>query len=632
MTSRWSRRVRVALLVLPVLACAPRPAVREAPAPSPAASRLPPVPPVDGPLAIRVVYPRENALIAARDSNFIFGAVGNGAATLTIDGRAVDVHPNGAFIAFLPVPDGDSARYELVAILGADTARSTLPIRRLPPRVAFDSIGGPIVDSASLTPAEYTLRPSSELVRVGIRAAPDASVWIETDSSTRLALSAGAPPDLGPAQRRSGGNGVADPRYPGGDPTRYAVEVPAGTFRSPVQVVVARGADTVRLPVATIDPYDGPAPWAVLGADSTAVSDTDRVVVGRPNVAGTYGWFLLPGTVVPMTGASGDFVRVRLDRQLDIWVSGEDVRVPPAGLPPPRRTVGAIEVRPTAGWVDIVVPTGERPPFLVEERGEALIVTLYSTVVSPSLIRFLENDPLVRNIVWEQETSDRARLHIHLAEPPFGYLPLWRADGGAFVLRVRRRPPIDAGDPLRGLTIAVDAGHPPAGATGPTGLYEGDAVLPVAERVRDLLTARGAMVVMTRTTPGPVALAERPIAARRADAHALVSVHLNALPDGVNPFSANGTSVLFFHPHSEPLARAVQRRLVERFGIRDLGVHYQNIALGRPTWMPAILTEGLFLMMPEQEAAIRTAEGQNAYARAIVQGLADYFAALAARR
>jgi N-acetylmuramoyl-L-alanine amidase len=234
--------------------------------------------------------------------------------------------------------------------------------------------------------------------------------------------------------------------------------------------------------------------------------------------------------------------------------------------------------------------------------------------------------------VYEQEATDRVRVTLRLSRDPYGYLVLWDPARSAMVLRLRRPPRVDAGRPLAGLTIAVDAGHPPGGATGPTGLREAVAVLPVAERVRALLEERGAAVLMTRTTAEPVALGLRPVMARRAGAHAFVSVHLNALPDGVNPFAANGTSTLFFHQHSEPLARLVQAELVRRLGLRDLGIHYQNLAVARPPWVPSVLTEGLFLMLPEQEAAMRSPEGRERYARAVVDGLEAYFRGLAAGR
>jgi len=204
-----------------------------------------------------------------------------------------------------------------------------------------------------------------------------------------------------------------------------------------------------------------------------------------------------------------------------------------------------------------------------------------------------------------------------------------RGSGGRRT-RVRRPPRIaDRAAPLRGLTITVDPGHPPGGATGPTTLYEADAVLQVGFKLRDMLTQAGANVVMTRTTPDPVDLGLRAIISRRANAHAFVSIHLNAFPDGVNPFVNNGSLTLYFWPHSIPLGVVTQAALLDELGLRDNGTQFQNIAVARGTWMPSILTEGAFVIMPDQEAALRTPAYQTAYATAILRGLQTYFASLA---
>jgi N-acetylmuramoyl-L-alanine amidase len=277
--------------------------------------------------------------------------------------------------------------------------------------------------------------------------------------------------------------------------------------------------------------------------------------------------------------------------------------------------------------VDVVIPTGTRPPHQVEELDRAIALTLFGTAGNTDIIQQLAADSLVRYVTWTQEGRDRVRYVVHLAGAPYGYLVLW--NGSAVVLRVRRPPAVTRAAPLRGLTIAVDAGHPPAGATGPTGLYEAVPTLAVGQRVRRLLEERGARALMTRTAAEPVALADRPVTARRAGAHALVSIHLNALPDGINPFTAHGTGTYYFHPHAVPLARAVQRGMVRRMGYRDLGIYYDNLALARPTWMPSVLAEGAFIMIPEQEAAMRTPEFQGAYARGVADGLERYFGSLA---
>jgi hypothetical protein len=50
-----------------------------APAPTPVAVKtpaLPAMPVVDGPIAIRIVYPQAGQTVTSRDSNFIFGSIG----------------------------------------------------------------------------------------------------------------------------------------------------------------------------------------------------------------------------------------------------------------------------------------------------------------------------------------------------------------------------------------------------------------------------------------------------------------------------------------------------------------------------------------------------------------------------
>jgi N-acetylmuramoyl-L-alanine amidase len=519
-----ARPSRAALaLVAAVAACAPAaPAATPTPAAGGAPPALPPIPRVEGPLRVRVVYPAPNALVATRDSNFIFGSVGHGDATLRINGHPVPVEPNGSFLAFLPVPSAPT--YDLVARLGADSARVEHPVRLLPPPAPAPAAAAPrpVADSAP---------PPPSLVRLG------------------------APP---------------------------------------------------------------------------AADSGDARIVARPTPGGTYRWFLVPGTVVLRTGRTADFARVRLADDLEAWVSASDVQpldsAATAAAAAPR-VAGDVAVRSADGWADVVVPMRSPAPYLVEQRDDALVLTLYGTTANTSTVR-LGSDALVRAVTWAQRTGGRAEYTVALSGAPYGYQTLWR--DGTFVLRVRRPPTVDARRPLAGLRIAVDPGHPPVGATGPTGLYEAEMTLAVGERLRAELERRGAVVVMTRATAEPVGLAERPATARRADAHAFVSIHGNALPDGVNPFGAHGTSTYYFHPHSAPLARAVQDGMLRRMGLRDLGTFYGNLAVVRGTWMPSVLAEGAFMMIPAQEAALRTPEFQQAYANGVADGLEAYFRALGA--
>ena len=536
----------VPLVALLTAACAGAPAA-PAPAPVPAPVRaapaapveaaaprtptpaLPAFPKVTGTLVPDMVYPPEGYLLSVRESTFVFGNVGNGDATLTINGAPVTVNPNGSFMVFLPVP--------------ADTA--------------------------------YTLR---------------------------AALASG---DTAIAVRKV--------RFP------------------------ARGAAPAR-PAAVLDTTGFPRAVTLTNTNEYAMSDTDMVTIARPVAGGTYKYFLLPGTVVQATARLGGSVRVRLDSQLDAWVDAPGISPAATGAGEndtearlvaaesalrPRR-ISAARIALGEGYTDVVLTMESKAPIAVDQAGDRLSLTVYGARANLDYVRFDTNDPTVRLVRWEQVNNERVRFDVDLRHQPVGYLVFWR--GGSLVLRVRHAPVVDASAPLRGRVIAVDAGHPPGGAMGPTRLREPEATLPIAQQLKELLEARGARVIMLRSDANAVALGARPIQARRENAEAFVSIHLNAFADGANPFAAaRGSGTFFFHPQSEPLARAVQQGLVHHMGLRDEGIFFYNLAVARPTWFPSVLCEGAFIVMPEQEAALRTTEFQRAYATGIVEGLEAYF-------
>jgi N-acetylmuramoyl-L-alanine amidase len=263
----------------------------------------------------------------------------------------------------------------------------------------------------------------------------------------------------------------------------------------------------------------------------------------------------------------------------------------------------------------------------VEEEDHRLTLRLYNALADLNWTRYGPTDPYVRDIRWLQATSDEVTLTLDLSGPVWGYRTRW--SGSDLVLEVRRPPAIDVRRPLAGRLILVDPGHPPLGAAGPTGLREADANLAVSLILRDLLVQAGGQVVLSRSGNTSLDLLPRVKLADSVGAEVLISIHNNALPDGVNPFTNNGTSVYYNHPRSLPLARAVERELVRQLGIRDLGVGRGDLALTRPTWMPAILTEGLFMMIPEQEAALATPAGQRLYAVAVRDGLVTFLRGVA---
>lgn len=415
-------------------------------------------------------------------------------------------------------------------------------------------------------------------------------------------------------------------------------------FTLPVRLLPPIVRDTVRrdtIPVDTAgrvvkpdsakrDTVPAPVQFALI-TPATAVNDTDRVAIGRPAPGNgqEYKWFLLPGTPVKVIGSRGDFARIELDSTTPIWIQKTEIALQPDGYLPPARVAGAAtRVEVSAGWVDLIVPMSFPPAYLADESDRSISVLLYGTSAEAVVSALpMAPDKYVSSVTVTTEPG-RVRYTINLNRATYGYLAMYQ--NGAFVFRVRRPPVIaDTSNPLRGRIITIDPGHPPVGATGPTSLYEGEAVLAVGLKLRDLLVQKGVNVVMTRTTMDPVELGLRPIIARRANADAFVSLHLDAEPDGVNPLTHAATACYYFWPHSALMAQLTIASLGPAMSEPILGAKYQNLAVARGTWMPSILCEGGFIILPDVEAALRTPQYQEAYARGILAGLESYFASLA---
>lgn len=606
----------------------------------------------DGTLAVRVVYPPVEAVVGPVDSLFLLGSTGTGTAHLTVNDQPVEVSPFGTWLAWLPLPPEDTvARFVLLASTTRDTQRVEYRVRHQPRFRPPADTSLLWIDTTSFYPTGSVWWPADEPLDVGVRAAPGAAVALLLPDGRRIPLDASAAyapvPEavrdfdwVAPARRRELGSryrGVLHGVSFGGLPDdflgRPAVDSaaslpPAGPSAATGPLLeVTRGTDTLRtswpLRLALADPVGA---WVVVDGDP------GRAAPARAAPGASYHWFLPAGTETTAIGRINGDVRLRLAMGQEAWVALRDVT--PAGTAGRRPAVLQSITTRHAGRSEVIrVPVGRKVPVQVEEESRRLILHLYGAVGDIDWTRYGTEDgvamgrSLVDAIAWRQTATDQVEISVTLRGPWWGYRTRWDADD--LLLEIRRPPAIDRTHPLRGLRVVVDPGHPPAGTTGPSGWTEAEANLAVGRRVRELLQHEGSAVFLTREGPDPLGLVERTRFADSVDADLLVSIHNNALPDGVNPFVNSGSSTFYNHLPSLPLARAVQAALVRRLGLRDLGVARGDLALVRPTGMPAILTEGVHLILPDQEALLRTPAGQEAYAQAVVDGLRGFLRGVA---
>jgi len=630
---------------------------------------LPPIPVRAGAVELDLVYPPEGGAVTARDSTFVFGSTGAGGATLTINGIPVRVEPNGSFLAFLPVPpDGV---YRLDGRAGGRTARLERAIEIPAPP---DSVEGAAIIAGSLEPAGAWAVQAGERVDVAFRGAAGAAAWLVLPTGERLPMIEARPDAAGsgaaanfqrtmpaarPAPRVAAyrravvvsepwlaasaelpvpvlGELAVAPGTAAASVSAAATVPPAvpdsvaGPHARVAVIELVLGADTVRAPVpANIAVLDLALPRVgVVRAPADAPSDwTAR---GRHDVSGPFHYFWPAGTRLEITGQRGSMLRVRLSDDRVAWVPVGDIELLTAGTPPPASAVGAVRLAPADAWIDVRIALDERLPFHVEQDGTRLHIDVFGATSRVNFFQYGALDPLVHYAEWSQPSANVFRVTVDLARPVWGYAAFHDA-AGALVLRIRRPPQIDPSRPLAGLLIAIDAGHPPGGAIGPTRLSEAEANLAIARRLAPMLEAAGARVLMTRTDEQAVDLGARPRMAADSGAHLLVSIHNNAFPDGVNPFENAGTSVYYYQPHSAPLARVLQRELLDELRLRDIGIGRADLALVRPTWMPAALTETMFLMVPRQEAALRDPSVHERIARAHVRALETFIRENASR-
>jgi N-acetylmuramoyl-L-alanine amidase len=610
---------------------------------------LPPIPAADGPLVLEVGYPPEGAMLTARDSNFIFGSTGSGRARLTINGTPVEVAPNGGFLAFIPVPA--NGVYQLRATKDGESASLDRTVR-VPAAPAASSAAARIM---SPYPSGTWAVQRGELIEVGFRGPPGAQAALILPDGQRIPLreegaavdappgeqfraDAAAPARVAATARYAGlvtvnepllsrDTAVARPRV--GSLAAALQAAPAGVAREAVLEIVA-GRDTARTPLrlnVAVMPTDRPR-IAVAAAPADAAHDW--TVRGRNDAGGPFHYFWPSGTRFTVTGERDGFYRVRLAGNRTAWVPVGDVRLLPEGAPPAAGVINSVRFAPQPGWIDVRIPTPSPMPFQVLAEENALHIDVFGATSRANFFQYGAVDPLIRRAEWEQVADSVFRVSAFLNEPVWGYHTFYDA-AGALVLRIRRPPAIDHAAPLRGLLVAVDPGHGGAdrATRGPTGLTEADANLWISLRLRDLLQRAGARVVMTRETDMTVPLGDRPRMAADSGAHILVSVHNNAFPDGVNPWTNAGTSMYYFHPHSADLARLLQHEMLEELGLRDIGYGRADLALVRPTWMPSVLSETMFMIVPEQEAALRDPAVQERIARAHVRALESFLLARA---
>lgn len=567
---------------------------------------LPPV--SDAP--IYVAYPPDGHTVAF-DHVLLEGSVKPGA-TLTIDGQPVDVEQSGLFIEWWPL-QSDENLLKLQSTLAEETHSLQLKITSKIPTILQ---GKAEIVSASVLPSQDHItyvQPSNlenKAIQVGFTGTQGGKATFQIG-------------DLGP--------------FP-------LVEVSAGIYQSSFLFPKELIATTVRY---TLNAPDGTTTTATSQGKISVTNTGPRVaevtaeIPGRGLQIAPHVWrngkrknFIVyprTGMLAIVVGEVGNTYVVQLSGQMTMNAPKKSLTLKPVGTPLPRSVFTNIDVKKGKTHTEIHLNTPNKIPFTIEQQihqeSSSLDLRLYYSVADVDYIVSDFPNNIVRDVRWVHEADGVARVHIDLKGSSWGYDATYN-EKNALVLHIKNQPDLDLNYPLKGRTIVIDAGHGGKnyGGAGPLRVPEKNLMLPISLRIGQLLEQKGAKIIQTRTKDITVPIYDRPLLAETSNADMILSIHANALPDGADPRTRRGAGTYFYQPQSRALAESILSSLLKQMpDVGNDGIHYQNLALARPTTQLSVLVEMAFLTDKQNLRLMMSEIGRERFAQAIALGVESFY-------
>ncbi|MBR1424630.1 N-acetylmuramoyl-L-alanine amidase [bacterium] len=170
--------------------------------------------------------------------------------------------------------------------------------------------------------------------------------------------------------------------------------------------------------------------------------------------------------------------------------------------------------------------------------------------------------------------------------------------------------------------VVIDAGHGGSDCGALRGsINEKEITLDVAKRVEKLLSKKGYVVTMTRSDDSTVSLQERVDISEAVQPDIFVSIHVNSS----NSDSPNGLETHYYKDNSLRLAKTVHAAMLNNINSNDRGLFKSKFYVINHTTAPAILVEIGFLSNPKERAQLVSETRKEATAKAIAEGIDDYF-------
>lgn len=588
-----------------------------------------------------IVYPNtEGTATIAASSSFLIGST-YPSFSLTVNDQKVVTNKHGFFAHVVPLQKGKN-KFE-IKVFAADgnmTYSQTIEVAREGSRQSLSASSFEFAPNSFEPKVERGLNVG-EIIEFAVRATPGSEVHVLLGKK-QIALASIASLKT----RKAGTHSVSSinrgleaaygqvfQRHPAAQPDLYVglyrIEANDQFYQEHPRYVMQKAAKTLTAV--------SPATITILRQPQIAHTiHKDTITRVAPDLARLTP--LPEGVRLIVDGYQGENIRCRYAPNKHVWIKKEDLSLGDSTGPAPDSVARTIQVKDDSYGETVVIPLSQRLPFLVEQnlKTNHINVKIYGVLADTDWAYQAPasgNSRLIDNISWKQPEDSVYQVDIDLAGTrQWGYFADF--DENNLNLHIKRPPTLkpiaeEATPPrLQGLSICLDPGHggKETGAIGPSAVREAEINLAIALKLRDLLVADGATVFMTRVDDVDVSLNDRVEFAKAKNVDLLISIHNNALPDGRDPNKEHGTSTYWYHPQSQELAACLKNAEAKELLFPDIGARYQNLALCRPTNMPAVLVEVGFVCNPDEYAKLISPTGQQLAAQGMLKGLVNYFA------
>jgi len=566
----------------------------------------------DKSLFLNVVIPERDTLTVDLPRHRIAAST-HPEAQAFINDRQVKVYPTGAFVGLVNLERG-SNEVVLSAVMDGDTLSKKYTILR--PHPLETSPEDPLViEDEHMEPVYDLWLDDSDVLRVKFKGSPGQDATFDIEGVARRIPMRELPPS-----ETNGVRGI----YVG----EYTVQPDDFTQDVPIRFRLRRSFWTSVEAESQGRVSIMPEQFPVI-AEVTGTRPFLNVGLGTDRLGGARLGFIEPGVLLQITGKVGHLYRVRLSNEMTAWIQSRFIDLLDAHTPVPTALAGSIGTGATLLHDIVTLNLGEKLPYVTRQEinTNRIIIDIYGVTSNTTWITQHLSAEGIRNITWEQVSTELYRLKIELEHDNHWGHRITYTDRGDLRVIIRRPPQIDTDNPLRGRTIAVDAGHGGTnrGALGATGAEEKDIALAISKFVEELLIEHGASVLMTRTDDYNVGMQERVDAVLSTTVDMVVSVHCNSIGYASDPERIRGTSTYYKHIGFKPLADIMYRKMLG-LGYHEFGVIGSfNFMLNDMTELPNVLVETAFISNPEEEEQLLDEKMQRKIAQSIVEGIKEYY-------